>query len=91
MFLVNQNKQEILKKYKKKIKKIILYKTSLSTSTHCFWRTFSQFFLAIVIFSCIYMFIGKDFTPAKIDNISVDSPAEKAGLKKNDVIVSIDG
>ena len=36
------------------------------------------------------MFIGKDFTPAKIDKISIDSPAEKAGLKKNDIIVAID-
>ena len=36
------------------------------------------------------MFIGKDFTPAKIDQVSIDSPAEKAGLKKNDVIVGID-
>ena len=37
------------------------------------------------------MFVGKDFTPAKIDEVTIDSPAEKAGLKKNDIIQSIDG
>ena len=37
------------------------------------------------------MFIGKDFTPAMIDEVTKDSPAEVAGLKKNDVIIEIDG
>ena len=36
------------------------------------------------------MFIGKDFTPAMIDEVTKDSPAEVAGLKKNDVIIEID-
>ena len=35
------------------------------------------------------MFAGKDFTPAKIDEVQKDSPAFVAGLKKDDVIHSI--
>ena len=38
----------------------------------------------------INIFVGKDFTPAMIDEVNTDSPAYIAGLKKNDVIVSID-
>ena len=37
------------------------------------------------------MFVGKDFTPAVINKVQVESPAERAGLKKNDVILEIDG
>ena len=37
------------------------------------------------------MFVGKDFTPAMIDEVQKDSPAEVAGLKNNDVILEIDG
>ena len=36
------------------------------------------------------MFVGKDFTPALIDEVQKDSPAEVAGLMKNDVILEID-
>ena len=39
----------------------------------------------------IYMFIGKDFTPAMIDEVQNESPAQIAGLKKNDLILEIDG
>ena len=51
----------------------------------------ANFLLAIVIFSCIYMFVGKDFTPAKIEEVVTESPAEKAGLKEQDVILKVDG
>ena len=37
------------------------------------------------------MFVVKDFTPAKIEEVSIESPAEKAGFKKNDIITFIDG
>ena len=33
------------------------------------------------------MFVGKDFTPAIIDEVQKDSPAEIAGMKKNDIIL----
>ena len=49
----------------------------------------ANFLLAIVIFTFIYMFAGKDFTPGKIDEVQENSPAEVIGLKKNDVIYSI--
>ena len=52
---------------------------------------FANFLLAIVIFLSIYMFIGKDFTPAMINEVQNESPAQVAGLKKNDVILEIDG
>ena len=52
---------------------------------------FANFLLAIVIFLSIYMFIGKDFTPAMINEVQNESPAQIAGLKKNDLILEIDG
>ena len=51
----------------------------------------ANFLLAIVIFLSIYMFIGKDFTPAMINEVQNESPAQVAGLKKNDIILEIDG
>ena len=38
----------------------------------------------------INLFVGKDITPAIIDEVQKDSPAYIAGLKKNDKIISID-
>jgi len=51
----------------------------------------ANFILAVVIFLFIYMFVGKDFTPAVINEVQIESPAEEAGLKKNDIILEIDG
>ena len=50
----------------------------------------ANFILAIVIFAMINLFIGKDMTPAIIDEVQKDSPAYQAGLKKNDKILFID-
>jgi regulator of sigma E protease len=47
------------------------------------------FYLAIVIFAFIYMFAGKDFTPAQIQEVQSESPAYVAGIKSGDVIQSI--
>ena len=81
---------EILKKYSKSDqKRLFTIKPLYQRALIVFGGPFANFLLAIVIFSCIYMFVGKDFTPAKIAQVSVDSPAEKAGLQKNDVIVGI--
>ena len=52
---------------------------------------FANFLLAVAIFFSIYMFIGKDFTPAMINEVQNESPAQVAGLKKNDIILEIDG
>ena len=51
----------------------------------------ANFLLALVIFFSIYTFIGKDFTPAVINEVQKDSPAMVGGLKQNDVILEIDG
>ena len=50
----------------------------------------ANFVLAILIFTVINMTIGKDMTPAVIDEVQKDSPAYLAGFKKNDIILSID-
>ena len=83
---------EILKKYKKEDQeKLFITKPLYQRSLIVAGGPFANFLLAIIIFSFIYMFIGKDFTPAKIEEVSAESPAEIAGLKKNDIISSIDG
>ena len=46
--------------------------------------------IIILIFAIINMFVGKDMTPAVIDEVQKNSPAFVAGLKKNDTILSID-
>lgn len=51
---------------------------------------FFNFFLAIALFSCINLF-GIPFLTAKIGEVSGGFPAEGAGLKKGDVVQSIDG
>ena len=38
----------------------------------------------------INIFVGKDFTPPMISEVTKESPAYVAGLEKNDVILSID-
>ena len=50
----------------------------------------ANFVLAIFIFTMINMFVGKDMTPAIIDEVQKDSPAFVAGMKKNDKIIYID-
>jgi regulator of sigma E protease len=49
----------------------------------------ANFILALVIFACVYMFFGKDFSVPVIQDVKVDSPAFKAGLKKGDQIISV--
>ncbi len=51
---------------------------------------FFNFFLAVVLFSTINLF-GVPYLPAKIGELSPGLPAEKAGLKKGDVVLSVDG
>ena len=81
---------EILKKYSKNDQaKLFITKPLYQRALIVFGGPLANFLLAILIFSLIYIFIGKDFTPPKIDKISIDSPAEKAGLKKNDIIIGI--
>ncbi len=84
--------EEVLKKYNKNDqKKLFILKPLYQRVLIVAGGPLANFLLAIFIFSFIFMFVGKDFTPAKIDEISLESPAEKAGLMKNDIITSIDG
>ena len=82
--------KEILKKYSKSDQeKLFVTKPLYQRALIVAGGLLANFLLAIVIFSFIYMFVGKDFTPAKIEEVAIESPAEKAGLKKNDIIIGI--
>ena len=83
--------KEILKKYQKSDQeKLFITKPLYQRVLILAGGPLANFLLAVFIFSFIYMFIGKDFTPAKIAEVSVESPAEQVGLKKGDIIISID-
>jgi len=82
---------EIINKYSEKDRKKLftlkpLYQRSIIVAA----GPLANFLLAIVIFSMINMFVGKDMTPAIVDEVKIDSPAFIAGMKKNDEIISID-
>jgi len=82
---------ELLKKYNQgDQKKLFITKSLYQRSLIVAGGPFANFILAIFIFLFIYMFVGKDFTPAIIDEVQKDSPAEIAGIKKNDIILEID-
>ena len=81
---------ELLKKYNETDQKKLfvtkpLYQRSLIVAA----GPLANFLLAIFIFSFIYMFVGKDFTQPKIDQVVENSPAYISGLKPNDIILSI--
>ena len=83
--------EEIMKTYKEEDqKKLFTLKPLYQRSLIVFGGPLANFLLAIVIFASIYMFVGKDFTPAVINEVQKDSPAENAGMMKNDVILEID-
>ena len=83
--------QEIINKYKEEDKKKLfilkpLYQRSIIVAA----GPLANFVLAILIFTMINLFVGKDITPAIVDEIQKDSPAFVAGFKKNDKILFID-
>ena len=83
---------EILKKYNEKEReKLFTLKPLYQRAIIVAAGPIANFILAAIIFLFIYMFVGKDFTPAVINEVQIESPAEKAGLKKNDIILEIDG
>ena len=91
MYFLKQDQEELLEKYSKEDQeKLFVTKPLYQRSLIVFGGPLANFLLAIVIFLSIYMFVGKDFTPALIDEVQKDSPAEVAGLMKNDVILEID-
>ena len=85
------DQEELLKKYNKEDQdKLFVTKPLYQRALIVAGGPVANFMLAIFIFLFIYMFVGKDFTPAIIDEVQKDSPAEIAGMKKNDIIVEID-
>jgi regulator of sigma E protease len=83
---------KIIKEYSKEDQdKLFVLKPLYQRSLIVFGGPLANFLLAILIFFSVYTFVGKDFTPAVINEVQKDSPAMVAGLKDNDVIVSIDG
>ena len=82
--------EELLKKYSEEDQKKLfvtkpLYQRSLVVAA----GPLANFALAILIFSFIYMFAGKDFTPAQIQEVQKDGPAYSSGIKAGDIILSI--
>jgi regulator of sigma E protease len=83
--------QDVLDKYNEEERnKLFILKPLYQRSLIVAAGPLANFVLAVIIFSTINMFVGKDFTPAVISEIQIDSPAYEAGLQKNDRIISID-
>jgi regulator of sigma E protease len=83
--------EEIIKKYSKEEQdKLFTLKPLYQRALIVFGGPLANFILALVIFFSIYTFIGKDFTPAVINEVQKDSPAMVGGLKEGDVILEID-
>ena len=84
--------EKILKQYNKEDQeKLFVIKPLYQRALIVFGGPLANFLLAIVIFFSIYTFIGKDFTPAVINEVQKDSPAMIGGLQQNDIIIEIDG
>ena len=83
--------KEILEKYsEEEQKKLFILKPLYQRTLIVFGGPLANFLLALVIFFSIYTFVGKDFTPAVINEVQKDSPAMVGGLKQNDIILEID-
>jgi len=83
--------QEVIDKYSEEDRNRLfilkpLYQRSLIVAA----GPLANFVLAIIIFSIINMFVGKDMTPSVVAEVAINSPAYEAGIKKNDKIISID-
>ena len=84
--------KEILEKYnEEEQRKLFILKPLYQRTLIVFGGPLANFLLALVIFFLIYTFVGKDFTPAVINEVQKDSPAMSGGLKQNDIILEIDG
>ena len=86
------DQEKILEKYDEEDRrKLFVLKPLYQRVLIVFGGPLANFILALVIFFSIYTFVGKDFTPAVINEVQKDSPAMVGGLKQNDVILEIDG
>ena len=86
------DQEKIIQKYNEEEReKLFVLKPLYQRVLIVFGGPLANFILALVIFFSIYTFIGKDFTPAVINEVQKDSPAMIGGLKQNDIILGIDG
>tara|TARA_B100001121_G_scaffold262495_1_gene242867 strand:- start:129 stop:1241 length:1113 start_codon:yes stop_codon:yes gene_type:complete len=86
------DQEKILEKYDENDRqKLFVLKPLYQRALIVFGGPLANFLLALVIFFSIYVFVGKDFTPAVINEVQKDSPAMVGGLKQNDIILEIDG
>ena len=86
------DQEKIIKQYSPdKRDKLFVLKPLYQRVLIVFGGPLANFLLALVIFFSIYTFVGKDFTPAVINEVQKDSPAMIGGLKERDVILEIDG
>jgi len=90
VFSQDEQKKLINKYDKESQKKLFILKPLYQRSIIVAAGPIANFILAILIFAIINFFIGKDFTPAVIDQVEDNSPAFFAGIKKGDQIISID-
>lgn len=51
----------------------------------------ANFLLAIAVFAILLMAFGEPVSSTRVDSVVPGSPAEQAGFRKGDVIVSVDG
>ncbi len=86
------NREKLREKYSvEDQKKLLAFKPLYQRNLIAFGGPLANFVTAFLIFLMIFIFIGKDFTPAKIQKVQKESPAEVYGLKKNDILINIDG
>ena len=92
MFFHKLIKKKLLQKYNEVDReKLFVLKPLYQRVLIVFGGPLANFLLALAIFFSIYTFVGKDFTPAVINEVQKDSPAMVGGLKQNDIILEIDG
>ncbi len=86
------DQEKILEKYNENDRqKLFVLKPLYQRALIVFGGPLANFLLALVIFFSIYTLVGKDFTPAVINEVQKDSPAMLGGLEQNDIILEIDG
>ena len=86
------NREELRKKYaEEEQKKLLAFKPLYQRNLIALGGPLANFILDFVIFVGVFMFVGKDMTPASISEVQKESPAELYGLKQNDILLNIDG
>ena len=90
VFSESEQQEEINKYNEEDRKKLFILKPIYQRSIVVAAGPLANFVLAILIFAIINMIVGKDMTPAVIDEVLKDSPAFVSGMKKGDKIISIE-